>query len=104
MKLLISLFDSKFVLTLEFHISSDWNFQSLPSYTPTFAHATLQFLGSGGDGNLEWRMLFILVIISTISMLMTTFAHKTTHTHKLVSIDLLCNAFDNVRCLRYGQD
>jgi hypothetical protein len=72
MKLLISLVDLKFVLTLESHISLDWNFQSLPTYTLRFAHATLQFLGYGGNINLEWRILFILVIISTIPVLMTS--------------------------------
>ena len=53
MKLFISLLDSKFSLTLESHISLDWKFQSLPTYTLRFAHATLQFLGFKGDGNLE---------------------------------------------------
>ena len=44
MKLLISLLDSKFVLTHESYISLDWKFQSSPTYTPRFSHATLQFL------------------------------------------------------------
>jgi hypothetical protein len=56
------------------------------TYTPRFAHATLQFLGSGGDNILEWRMFFIPVEFSTILMLMTTSSHKTTCTHNLVSI------------------
>ena len=77
-KLLISFLDSKFVLTLESHISLDWNCQSQMTYALRFAHATFQFLGSRGNRSLEWRMLFISVIISAILMLMTIFAHKTT--------------------------
>jgi hypothetical protein len=42
--------------------------------------SSLQFLGFGGVGNLEWQMLFISSIISTNLGLMTTFAHKTTYT------------------------
>ena len=82
MKLVDSLLDSKFVLTLEFHDSLDWKLQSLPNYTPRHAHATLQFLASipRGDSSLKRRMHLILVIISTITVLMTTFAHKTTCT------------------------
>ena len=54
-KLLLNL---KFVLTLESHISFNWDFQSSPTYTIRFAHATLQFFGPD-DNNLEWRMFFI---------------------------------------------
>ena len=74
MKSLISLLDFKFVLTLESHISLDWKFQFMLTYTSKFA--TLQFLGSGGDSSLEWWMFFILVIILTILVLMTMSAHK----------------------------
>jgi len=59
--------DLKLILTPKSHNSLDWKFQFLPTYTPTFAHATLQLLGSGGNNTLEWRMLFISVVISTIS-------------------------------------
>ena len=72
MKLLISLVDLEFVLTVESHISLDWNFQSSPTYTPRFAHATLQFLVSGGNINLEWRILFISIIILTVLVYMTS--------------------------------
>ena len=47
----------KLSLTPKSHIYLDWNLESLPTYTPKFARATLQFLGSGGDGSLEWHML-----------------------------------------------
>jgi hypothetical protein len=46
------------------------------AYAPRFAHAIFQFLGSKGDNIIEWNVLFILVIISTILMLMTTFAQQ----------------------------
>ena len=49
--------NSKFVLTLESHISLNWKFQSLPTYTPRFARATLQFLGFRGDNSLQWHFL-----------------------------------------------
>ena len=41
-----------------------------------FAHATIQFLGFGGVGSLEWWMLrFRMVIISTILVLLTKSTH-----------------------------
>ena len=79
MKLLISFLDLKFVHTPQCHISMDWKLHSLPTYALKFAHATLQFLGSRGDGSLEWWMHFISIIILTISVLMATYAHKTTY-------------------------
>ena len=82
MGLLISLLDSKFVLTHESHISLDWKFQSLLTYTPSFVHATLQFLGSTCDSRIEWPMLSILVLFSTISML-TTMSPQKTNLHKI---------------------
>ena len=60
-KLLVSLLDLKFVLTPESHISLHWKFQFMSTYTSKFAHATLQLLGSGGDGSLEWRMFCIVL-------------------------------------------
>jgi len=62
MKSLVSLLDLEFVLTPESPISLDWYIQFMSTYTSKFAHATLQFLGSRGDGSLEWRMFFIVVI------------------------------------------
>jgi hypothetical protein len=79
-KLLISLLELKFVLTPKSHISLYWKFQCLPSYTPRFAHVTLQFLGFGKDNGIEWQMLFISTMFSTILVLMTTSSHKTTST------------------------
>ena len=72
MKLLISLLESIFSLTLESHLFLDWKFLSLSNYTPRYVHATLQFLDSTGDNSIEWWMLFILFIISTILVSMTT--------------------------------
>ena len=72
--------DLKLILTPESHNSLDWKFQFSATYIPRFAHATLQLLGSGGDNTLEWWMLFISVVISTISMFMTTSAYITTCT------------------------
>ena len=80
MKLLISHLDWKYSPPHESHVSLDWKLQSSLTYTPRFAHVKLQFLGLRGDDSLEWWMLFILVTSSTILMLMTTFAHKTTCT------------------------
>ena len=76
MKLLITLLDLKRVFIREPHISLDWNLHSLLTYTPRFAHATLQFIGSRGVNSLEWWMLFISVINSTILVSMVTFAHN----------------------------
>ena len=47
----------------------------------------LQFLGSGGDGNLEWWMLLISVISSAILVLMTMSVHKQL-AHNLVSTNM----------------
>lgn len=76
----VEVLDSKFNLTLEYHIVLVWKFQHLLIYTPKFSLATLQFLGSGGNDSYDWQILLILVIISTISMLMTTTVHITTCT------------------------
>jgi hypothetical protein len=68
MKLLISFLDSKLVLALESHISFRLEIQSPRQLinTPRLDHATLQFLGAGGDDSLEWQMFVILDIIPTI--------------------------------------
>jgi hypothetical protein len=69
---------------------------ALANLYPNFAHTTLQFLGYGGDTNLDWQMFLILVRISTITMLITTVAHN------LVSTDLLYIGYGTIRCLQYG--
>ena len=58
LKLLISLFGSKLSSHFESHISLDWKFHTLLTYTPRFAHAVLQSLGFRGDSRLEQRMFF----------------------------------------------
>ena len=80
MKLLIYSLDSKFVLAPKSNICLHWKYLFSPTYTHGFSRATLQFLGCGCDNNLEWWMLFILVITSTILVLVTTLAHETTFT------------------------
>ena len=46
----------KFVLKPKSHSSLVWKFWSSPTHTPKVTHATVQFLGSGGDYSLEWWM------------------------------------------------
>ena len=97
LKLLISLLNSKFILTLEYHISLDWKFLSSLIYTLGFSQATLQFFGSKVDSGFECRMIFISIIVSTILMLISILVQKTTCT-QFGKPSLLGIGYDTQRC------
>lgn len=78
--LLISLLDSKVVLTLESHISLSWKIQSMLTYTLRFPMPPVNFLAPELTIVLCGRCLSFRLYVQQFLVLMTTSSHKTTCT------------------------
>ena len=91
-EVVVSLLELNFVLTHESHISLNWRFQSSVTYTPRFAHATLQILGLKVPIRLWVQQYWCW----------WSCLHTKQLPHNLISTYLLCIAYGNERCLQYG--